>query len=44
MYVGQPVAVVLAETEAAAEDGAMAVEVEYEALTAAIDHAPGAAA
>src|SRR6266699_1487091 len=36
-YVGQPVAVVLAETEAAAEDGAQAVEVEYEALSPAID-------
>jgi CO/xanthine dehydrogenase Mo-binding subunit len=36
-YVGQPVAVVLAETEAAAEDGAQLVEVEYEPLTPAID-------
>jgi CO/xanthine dehydrogenase Mo-binding subunit len=31
-YVGQPVAVVLAESEAAAEDGAELVEVEYEPL------------
>ncbi len=30
LYVGQPVAIVLAESEAAAEDGAFAVEVEYE--------------
>jgi CO/xanthine dehydrogenase Mo-binding subunit len=36
-YVGQPVAVVLAETEAAAEDGAQLVEVEYEALEPTID-------
>jgi CO/xanthine dehydrogenase Mo-binding subunit len=36
-YVGQPVAVVLAETEAAAEDGAHLVDVEYEPLTPAID-------
>src|SRR5215471_4220118 len=33
MYVGQPVAVVLAETEAAAEDGAHLVDVEYDPLT-----------
>src|ERR1043166_8547556 len=31
-YVGQPVAVVLAESEAAAEDGAEGVTVEYEPL------------
>src|SRR5205085_6428372 len=37
VYVGQPVAVVLAETEAAAEDGASAVEVEYEPLDATLD-------
>src|ERR1700738_2396233 len=36
MYVGQPVAVVLAESEAAAEDGVQGVEVEYEELTPAI--------
>jgi CO/xanthine dehydrogenase Mo-binding subunit len=36
-YVGQPVAVVLAESEAAAEDGAQLVEVGYEPLTPAID-------
>ena len=36
-YVGQPVAVVLAETEAAAEDGVQAVAVDYEPLTPAID-------
>ncbi|MBV9750440.1 MAG: xanthine dehydrogenase family protein, partial [Acetobacteraceae bacterium] len=36
-YVGQPVAVVLAESEAAAEDGAQGVEVEYELLSAAVD-------
>src|SRR5437764_12924880 len=36
-YVGQPVAVVLAESEAAAEDGAQAVEVEYEPQTPAVD-------
>jgi CO/xanthine dehydrogenase Mo-binding subunit len=36
-YVGQPVAVVLAETEAAAEDGAEKVDVEYEPLEATLD-------
>jgi len=36
-YVGQPVAVVLAESEAAAEDGVQDVQVEYEELTPAID-------
>src|SRR5438309_3415909 len=36
-YVGQPVAVVLAESEAAAEDGAQGVEVEYDPASAAID-------
>jgi CO/xanthine dehydrogenase Mo-binding subunit len=36
-YVGQPVAVVLAESEAAAEDGAGAVEVEYETLEPTLD-------
>src|SRR5438067_13237722 len=36
-YVGQPVAVVLAESEAAAEDGAALVNVEYEPQPAAID-------
>ncbi|MBV9546369.1 MAG: xanthine dehydrogenase family protein molybdopterin-binding subunit, partial [Chloroflexi bacterium] len=37
VYAGQPVAVVLAETEAAAEDGAQAVEVEFEAQDATVD-------
>jgi len=37
MYVGQPVAVVLAESEAAAEDGVQLVQVEYEVLTPAIE-------
>jgi CO/xanthine dehydrogenase Mo-binding subunit len=36
-YVGQPLAVVLAESEAAAEDGAQAVQVEYEPLPPSID-------
>src|SRR5438552_7442766 len=36
-YVGQPVAVVLGESEAAAEDGAELVEVEYEPLASTID-------
>ncbi len=36
-YVGQPVAVVLAETEAAAEDGAELVQVEYEPLAPTLD-------
>jgi CO/xanthine dehydrogenase Mo-binding subunit len=36
-YVGQPVAVVLAESEAAAEDGSEGVEVEYEPLAPTID-------
>jgi CO/xanthine dehydrogenase Mo-binding subunit len=36
-YVGQPVAVVLAESEAAAEDGSQGVEVQYEPLDATID-------
>jgi CO/xanthine dehydrogenase Mo-binding subunit len=36
-YAGQPVAAVLAETEAAAEDGAAAVEVEYEPLPPVVD-------
>ena len=35
-YVGQPVAVVLADSEAAAEDGAELVEVEYEPLAATV--------
>ena len=35
-YAGQPVALVLAETEAAAEDGVAAVEVDYEPLDAVI--------
>jgi CO/xanthine dehydrogenase Mo-binding subunit len=37
VYVGQPVAVVLAETEAAAEDGAQAVQVEYEPQAPVVD-------
>jgi CO/xanthine dehydrogenase Mo-binding subunit len=36
MFTGQPVALVLAETEAAAGDGAQLVEVEYEPLPAAV--------
>src|SRR5918911_1302960 len=36
-YVGQPVAVVLAETEAAAEDGSQLVEVAYDPLPPAVD-------
>jgi CO/xanthine dehydrogenase Mo-binding subunit len=36
-YAGQPVAAVLAENEAAAEDGAEAVEVEYEPSEAVVD-------
>src|SRR3982074_2240254 len=36
-YVGQPVAVVLAESEAAAEDGLQGVQVEYEPLSPVID-------
>jgi CO/xanthine dehydrogenase Mo-binding subunit len=37
MYVGQAVAVVLAESEAAAEDGASLVEVEYEPQAPTLD-------
>lgn len=37
LYAGHAVAVVLGETEAAAEDGAALVEVEYEALPAVAD-------
>jgi CO/xanthine dehydrogenase Mo-binding subunit len=37
LHVGHPVAAVLAETEAAAEDGVEAVVVEYESRTAAVD-------
>ena len=36
-YVGEPVALVLAETRYLAEDGAEAVEIEYEPLPAVID-------
>ncbi len=36
-WCGHPVAIVLGETEAAAEDGAVAVEVEYEPLPVVID-------
>ncbi len=36
-YVGQPVAVVLAESEAAAEDGVLGVQVEYEPLEPTLD-------
>jgi CO/xanthine dehydrogenase Mo-binding subunit len=42
LWCGQPVAVVVGETEAIAEDGANAVEVDYEPLPAVID--PEAAA
>ena len=37
VHTGQPVAVVLAETEAAAADGAAAVQVDYEPLPPAVD-------
>jgi CO/xanthine dehydrogenase Mo-binding subunit len=37
VFAGQPVVVVVAESEAAAEDGAEAVVVEYEALDAVVD-------
>ncbi|HEV2583380.1 MAG TPA: xanthine dehydrogenase family protein molybdopterin-binding subunit, partial [Ktedonobacteraceae bacterium] len=37
LWCGHPVAVVVGETEAVAEDGASAVEVDYEPLPAAID-------
>lgn len=37
VYYGQPVAAVLAETEAASIEGAAAVQVDYEVLPAAID-------
>jgi len=37
IHAGQPVAAVLAETEAAAEDGVAAIHVEYEPLPPAID-------
>ncbi len=37
VFAGQPVAIVVAETEAAAEDGAEAVFVEYEPLDAVVD-------
>ncbi|MDR5709885.1 MAG: xanthine dehydrogenase family protein molybdopterin-binding subunit [Armatimonadota bacterium] len=36
-YVGQPVAAVLAESQAAAEDGAAAVRVAYESMEAVVD-------
>lgn len=37
LWCGHPVAIVLAESEAAAEDGASAVDVDYEPLDAVID-------
>ncbi len=37
LWAGQPVAIVLAESEAAAEDGAGAVDVEYEELPVVMD-------
>src|SRR5438876_10083064 len=37
LWCGHPVAIVLAETEAAAEDGVAAVDVEYEPLDVVID-------
>ena len=37
VFAGQPIAVVVAETEAAAEDGVQAVMVEYTPLPAAVD-------
>src|SRR5918912_3735192 len=36
-YVGQPVAVVLAESEAAAQDGAQSVDVDYEPQASTLD-------
>ena len=42
MHIGQPVALVVAETEAAAQDAAEAVQVEYEPLPPAIDTAKAA--
>ena len=39
-YVGEELAVVIAETVAAAKDGAERVEVEYEALPAVTGHMP----
>jgi CO/xanthine dehydrogenase Mo-binding subunit len=41
VFAGQPVAVVLAETEAQAEDGVAAVQVEYEPGTAVVDPVRG---
>ena len=37
VWCGHPVAIVVGETEASAEDGAAAVEVDYEPLSAVID-------
>jgi CO/xanthine dehydrogenase Mo-binding subunit len=37
VYAGQPVAIVVAESQAAAEDGAEAVSVEYESLPGVLD-------
>src|SRR6266536_3802791 len=37
LWCGHPVAIVLAETEAAAEDGVVAVDVEYEPLEVVLD-------
>ena len=37
VFAGQPVALVVAESEAAAEDGAEAVVIDYESLAAAVD-------
>src|SRR5712691_4751614 len=37
LWCGHPVAIVLAETEAAAEDGVAAVDVEYEPLDVVMD-------
>ncbi|HET8841979.1 MAG TPA: molybdopterin cofactor-binding domain-containing protein, partial [Ktedonobacteraceae bacterium] len=41
LWCGHPVAIVLAESEAAAEDGAAAVDVEYEILPAVVDPVAG---
>ena len=41
VYAGQPVAVVVGETEAVAEDGALAVEVDYEVRGATVDPLEG---
>ncbi len=41
LWCGHPIAIVLAETEAAADDGAAAVDVDYEPLPAVVDPLAG---